>query len=71
MRRDNYKIFSTGKIANLNLKNRIVRSATADIPITLTGNVPDEVVDYYRILTRGGAGMIITGDFPVSKDGAL
>lgn len=71
MRRDNYKIFSEGKISNMNLKNRIVRSATWDIPVTLTRDVPDYVVDYYRDITRGGAGMIITGDFPVTTDGKL
>ena len=71
IRRDNYKIFSEGKIAGLHLKNRIVRSATWDVPVILTRNVPDDVVDYYRAITLGGAGMIITGDFPVTPEGPL
>jgi 2,4-dienoyl-CoA reductase-like NADH-dependent reductase (Old Yellow Enzyme family) len=48
-----------------------VRSATWDVPITLTREVSHEVVDYYRTITLGGAGMIITGDFPVTPDGPL
>jgi 2,4-dienoyl-CoA reductase-like NADH-dependent reductase (Old Yellow Enzyme family) len=68
MQRDNYKIFSEGQIAGLNLKNRIVRSATWDVPVTVTKDVPDVVVDYYRELTLGGSGMIITGDFPVTPE---
>ena len=55
----------------MKVKNRIVRSATWDIPVTLTKRVTDEVVDYYRRLTHGGAGMIITGDFPVTPDSGL
>ena len=70
-RRDGYKLFSDGEISHLRMKNRIVRSATWDIPVILTKNVPDEVVDYYRMLAEGGVGMIITGDFPVTPDGKL
>jgi 2,4-dienoyl-CoA reductase-like NADH-dependent reductase (Old Yellow Enzyme family) len=55
----------------MTIKNRIVRSATWDVPVTLTRKVPDIIVDYYRELTRGGSGMIITGDFPVTPDGEL
>jgi len=71
IRRDNYQVFSEGKIADLRLKNRIVRSATWDIPVTLTRNVTNDVIDYYRTITLGGAGMIITGDFPVTPDGPI
>ena len=70
-RRDKYMIFSEGTMASLGLKNRIVRSATWDIPVTVTRNVPDDVVDYYKTLTLGGSGMIITGDFPVTPDGPI
>lgn len=52
----------------MNIKNRIVRSATWDVPVTVTKNVPNVVVDYYRELTLGGSGMIITGDFPVTPE---
>jgi 2,4-dienoyl-CoA reductase-like NADH-dependent reductase (Old Yellow Enzyme family) len=70
-RRDGYKLFSEGGISHLRMKNRIVRSATWDIPVTLTRSVTDEVVDYYKRLTLGGVGMIITGDFPVTPDSGL
>lgn len=68
MQRNSYKLFTEERIAGLNIKNRIVRSATWDVPITVTKDVPDIVVDYYRKLTLGGAGLIITGDFPVTPD---
>lgn len=68
MQRNNYKLFAEGQIAGLNIKNRLVRSATWDVPVTVTKDVPDIVVDYYRKLTLGGAGLIITGDFPVTPD---
>ena len=68
MQRNNYKIFSEGHIAGLDIKNRIIRSATWDVPVTVTKDVPDIVVDYYRKLTLGGSGLIITGDFPVTPD---
>jgi 2,4-dienoyl-CoA reductase-like NADH-dependent reductase (Old Yellow Enzyme family) len=55
----------------MKIRNRIVRSATWDVPVILTRDVPDIVVDYYRELTLGGSGMIITGDFPVTPDGEL
>ena len=55
----------------MNIKNRIVRSATWDVPVTLTRDVPDIIVDYYRELTLGGSGMIRTGDFPVTPEGEL
>jgi 2,4-dienoyl-CoA reductase-like NADH-dependent reductase (Old Yellow Enzyme family) len=71
MRRDSYKIFTEGQIASMNIKNRIVRSATWDVPVTLTRNVPDIIVNYYRELTLGGSGMLVTGDFPVTPDGEL
>ncbi|UCF71202.1 MAG: NADH:flavin oxidoreductase [candidate division WOR-3 bacterium] len=48
-----------------------MRSATWDVPVTVTKEVTDDVVDYYRKITLGGAGMIITGDFPVTPDGGL
>ena len=60
MKRDGYKIFSEGKIANVKLKNRLIRSATFE-GISRTKKVTDEVLDSYRALAEGGVGMIMTG----------
>ena len=65
MRRNEYKLFSAGKIGNLTLPNRLVRSATWDPSIIISRQMSDEVLDLYRELALGGVGMIITGGFPV------
>ena len=65
MRRDSYKIFSEGKIGNLALPNRLVRSATWDPSILKARKMTDEVLGLYRELAVGGVGLITTGGFPV------
>ena len=65
MRRDGYKIFAEGKIGNLVLPNRLVRSATWDPSILTIHKMSDEVLNLYRELAVGGVGLIITGGFPV------
>lgn len=60
--RSTYRLFSEGKIGNLTLKNRLVRSATADV--IFIREVNDRVVEIYRDLAMGGVGMIITGNLP-------
>jgi 2,4-dienoyl-CoA reductase-like NADH-dependent reductase (Old Yellow Enzyme family) len=66
MRRDGYKLFSEGKIADLTLKNRLVRSATYEGASTI-GSVTDEMIAIYDDLVAGGIGMIITGLMMVVK----
>ena len=66
MRRDGYKLFSEGKIADLILKNRLVRSATYEGASTI-GSVTDEMIAIYDDLVAGGVGMIITGLMMVVK----
>jgi 2,4-dienoyl-CoA reductase-like NADH-dependent reductase (Old Yellow Enzyme family) len=61
MARSEYKVFSQGKIANLTLKNRIVRSATGEGAVTREGIFTDKMLPIYRDLAKGGAGMIVTG----------
>ena len=60
MRRDNYRIFSEGKIGQLTLPNRLVRSATWDPSILTRRKMTDEVLNLYRELALGGVGLIIT-----------
>ncbi len=68
MRRDNYKIFSEGKIRNLTLRNRLVRSATWDPSILKKRRMTDEVLSLYREIALGGVGLIISGGFPVFQE---
>lgn len=68
MRRNNYKVFSEGRIANLVLKNRLIRSATGDNKMTADGKTTDAVLKIYKDLAAGGAGMIITGVMYVTPE---
>lgn len=71
MRRDHYKVFSEGRIANLGLPNRLVRSATWDPAILRERRMTAETLDLYRAVAEGGVGLIITGDFSVVPKGLL
>lgn len=69
MSRNAYRLFSEGKIANLNLKNRLVRSATYEAGMTEDGKVTDGMSALYKNLAEGGSGMIITGFMAVMPEG--
>ena len=58
--RDHYKVFSQGQIANMLLKNRLVRSPTGE-SMAVNGEVTDDYISLHRALAEGGVGMIITG----------
>ncbi len=62
------RIFSSGRIGNLLLKNRLVRSATAENACR-EGVMTDEGIAIYRALGRGGAGLIITGNMAAMAGG--
>ena len=66
MRRDGYMLLSEGKIADLTLTNRLVRSATYE-GASRFGYVTDEMLAIYEDLVAGGVGMIITGLMMVAK----
>lgn len=51
------------------MKNRLVRSATAESMATKEGSVTDELIELYKKLAEGRAGTIITGYMFVSEDG--
>lgn len=69
MRRDDYKLFSEGRIAHLTVKNRLVRSATYEGSMTEDGRVTPEMLNLYRNLAEGGVGTIITGHMAVRLEG--
>ncbi len=54
------KLFSPGKIANLELKNRIVMPAMGCSLAESTGEAGARIIKYYADRARGGAGLIIT-----------
>jgi len=68
MKRENYLIFSPGKLAGLSVSNRLVRSATWDPSILNSRQVNEEVINLYHSLALGGVGTIITGGFPVYRE---
>ncbi|MGZ6250248.1 MAG: oxidoreductase, partial [Syntrophales bacterium] len=59
--REKSVVFTPGRIGHLEIKNRLVRSATYENGATSKGEVSDFLVDVYRTLAKGGVGMIITG----------
>ena len=59
--RENSIVFSPGRIGNIEIKNRLVRSATYENAATDNGEVTDVLVEFYRTLGQGGVGLIITG----------
>ncbi|NVM52920.1 MAG: NADH:flavin oxidoreductase [Candidatus Helarchaeota archaeon] len=62
-------VFTPTKIGNLEISNRIVRSATYTCRATLTGFVTDELISVYEGLARGGIGLTITGMSVIREDG--
>jgi len=59
--REKSVVFTPGRIGHLEIKNRLVRSATYENGATGKGEVSDFLVDLYRALAKGGVGLIITG----------
>ncbi len=69
MERNDYKVFSGGNIAGLELKNRLVRSATYEAAMTRGGKLTPAMRKRYRELAEGGVGLIITGHMAVTREG--
>jgi 2,4-dienoyl-CoA reductase-like NADH-dependent reductase (Old Yellow Enzyme family) len=62
-------LFSPGKIGNVQIKNRIVRSATFMRSSEKYGFVSDKLIRIYDELARGGSGLIISGFTAVDPGG--
>jgi 2,4-dienoyl-CoA reductase-like NADH-dependent reductase (Old Yellow Enzyme family) len=62
-------LFEAGHIAGLELKNRLVRSATAERMCDEDGRPEQAMMDLYADLARGGVGLIITGHAFVHESG--
>jgi len=48
-------------MGTLEIKNRLVRSATHENAATSGGEISEFLVELYRTLAKGGVGLIITG----------
>ena len=46
-------VFSPGRISNIELKNRLVRSATYDNAATSEGRATERIIEIYRTLAPG------------------
>jgi 2,4-dienoyl-CoA reductase-like NADH-dependent reductase (Old Yellow Enzyme family) len=64
-------LFTSTQIGGLELKNRLVRSATYDGGADRNGHVTEWQRDLYAALARGGAGLVVTGLFSVHPSGRL
>jgi len=63
------KLFETTKLKGLTLKNRFVRSATAEGMATEDGEATPRLINLMAELAEGGVGLIITGHAYVAKRG--
>ncbi|WP_169717691.1 NADH oxidase [Sporomusa silvacetica DSM 10669] len=71
MDRHNYTVFSEGRISNLVLKNRLVRSATSENSMTTDGKANETTLKIYQNLAAGGSGMIISGFMAVTPSNKM
>ncbi|MFW9987772.1 MAG: NADH:flavin oxidoreductase [Candidatus Odinarchaeota archaeon] len=62
-------LFSPKKIGNVQIKNRIVRSATFTNTAEKYGYIGDRFIELYEILAEGGTGLIITEATAVDPSG--
>jgi 2,4-dienoyl-CoA reductase-like NADH-dependent reductase (Old Yellow Enzyme family) len=63
------KLFETTKLNGMTLKNRFVRSATAEGMATEEGEATPRLINLMAELAEGGVGLIITGHAYVAKRG--
>jgi len=61
-------VFDTISLRNLQLPNRLVRSATWEALATRDGSIDEQTYQIYRELADGGVGLIITGFTSVDAD---
>ncbi len=66
--RRGYRVFSEGRMAGLRLKNRLVRSATAE-SASPDGRMSADGLALFERLARGGVGLIVTGHVVAARGG--
>ena len=55
------KLFDRVKLGSIDLKNRLIRSATWEGLADVNGHMPEALYHTYEELAKGGVGSIITG----------
>ena len=63
-------LFQPKHIGKMEVKNRFVRSPTAEKRAAPDGKCSDNLLELYRELAEGGVGLIITGGAYVIQKGA-
>ncbi len=64
-------LFSPERIGNVQIKNRLIRSATFTRRAEKGGNVGDPLIKFYSELAEGGVGLIITGLIAMDPSGSV
>ncbi len=64
-------LFEPSRIKNMEIKNRLVRSATYDGLAETNGHVSDRQIELFSNLAAGGVGLIITGITYVHQSGQI
>ncbi len=62
-------LFEPYNLAGIELKNRLIRSATYEKRADVDGFVTDVMIEFYKDLAKGGIGLIITGNALVHTSG--
>jgi 2,4-dienoyl-CoA reductase-like NADH-dependent reductase (Old Yellow Enzyme family) len=62
-------LFEPGRIGNIELRNRFVRSATVECLCTEDGRVTDAYLRVYERLAKGGVALIVPGNYLVNRLG--
>jgi len=62
-------LFTPMEINGMQLKNRLVRSATYEHMATEDGKVSDKLINFYSKLAKGGVGLIVLGAANVQENG--
>jgi len=64
-----HRIFETTHLGGIEVRNRLVRSATWDGMADAQGRVTDRMIDLYRGVAEGGVGVVISGYAFVRPEG--
>ena len=62
-------LFTPMEINGMQLKNRLVRSATYEHMATEDGKATDQLINFYSKLAQGGVGLIVSGATYVQENG--
>ncbi|MGO9308241.1 MAG: alpha/beta fold hydrolase [Spirochaetia bacterium] len=65
------RVFSPTSIGTVRIANRLVRSATLECMCPNAGRIDERYVRTYENLARGGAGLIVTGNYFVHRLGVV